>query len=932
MKIHEYNQMMAYLTRPATRQPAASGERINFFQDRRIPFANGTPRNFKQQQTRKILDGLKKGSEIDRIKIIKEIKIDPSSLTKIINEEYAYKNFTIKKQPSALKGQVNKPTKAQAELGEFLFGKEWNKLTGQERSNIVNGGYNKDTITEYRRDQINAEFNKKSKELGYNKKYSEMDYESQRRVRTGKAPVDPNRLPANKIKLNKELLELADDPRIMDIFKNPNRDKVQLKKDLDLVRKVLGPTTNAPARLTQLAAALTGDSPVEGIIPKFQDNAQKIYNDLPFTDAQREIDELKIGKSLGEQSITTDKRFIRDTDIYKDASISKLANIDEPSGVTSSVRRGTTPYGIFGQIIGKEQNTTTKMSWDGRKSTLERELQEAIALPDTDKTKKTKINQAVIKFNKAATEFENKLNMQKLRGAKRIRLPRVSLDNPSKTIANWKNFNSKYKDAFNKNFVDRKYSFVIPKDLRTIPELRKDVLNPKSPIYKQMINTLKQGFNEFDEKKLFKKINNATPDSIKKIMKKIPRLASIENNFETNRFASANNIMSDATYVDETESNFIKRNPITSGAIATGAALTQKPVRKLAKKALIKSLGPIGLLAEGYFIKEAYDKGKSPAEIIGTPFMLEGVVSKVQDSLKMLPVERQAASQNELEELEDFSDMSEDFATPYVKGSENVDLEELQKRMDMEREFEREERIRLRTLEPTDNQFINDIIQEYNQGGRVGFAKGPKDPSKRLFIKGLAALSMLPVVGKYFKLAPKAKQAAGVILEKAGGIPEWFQPFVNKVLKEGKDVTKTEAIADRQIVKRVDIEDATVDVHYDVATNDVRVEVVGGKTAFNEPLEMQYKAPEVLEESGKKTKAEFSAAESRPVQTSPDDIELEGYDTDILDDLLSETDYLEGYATGKIRTPLQIKKARERAKLRQDAQRDPYSLLDDFDD
>lgn len=59
--------------------------------------------------------------------------------------------------------------------------------------------------------------------------------------------------------------------------------------------------------------------------------------------------------------------------------------------------------------------------------------------------------------------------------------------------------------------------------------------------------------------------------------------------------------------------------------------------------------------------------------------MLEGVVSKVQDSLKMSPVERQAASQNELEELEDFSDMSEDFATPYVKGSENVDLEELQK-------------------------------------------------------------------------------------------------------------------------------------------------------------------------------------------------------------------------------------------------------------
>ena len=103
--------------------------------------------------------------------------------------------------------------------------------------------------------------------------------------------------------------------------------------------------------------------------------------------------------------------------------------------------------------------------------------------------------------------------MQKHRGAKRIRLPRVSLDDPSKTIANWSKFNDKYKDVFNKNFVDRKSSFVIPKDLRTIPELRKDVLNPKSPVYKEMINTLKQGFNEFDEKKLFKKINNATPES-----------------------------------------------------------------------------------------------------------------------------------------------------------------------------------------------------------------------------------------------------------------------------------------------------------------------------------------------------------------------------------------------------------------------------------
>ena len=93
---------------------------------------------------------------------------------------------------------------------------------------------------------------------------------------------------------------------------------------------------------------------------------------------------------------------------------------------------------------------------------------------------------------------------------------------------------------------------------------------------------------------------------------------------------------------------------------------------------------------------------------------------------------------------------------------------------------------------------------------------------------------------------------------------------------------------------------------------------------------------EVLEESGKKTKAQFEASEAVPEgrQVGPDDydIDLGENTTEVLDDLLSETDYLEGYATGKIRTPAEIKKAKLRAKMREDAQRDPGSLLDDFDD
>ena len=38
MKIHEYNEMMAYLTRPATRQTVASGGRIGFYKGASLAF------------------------------------------------------------------------------------------------------------------------------------------------------------------------------------------------------------------------------------------------------------------------------------------------------------------------------------------------------------------------------------------------------------------------------------------------------------------------------------------------------------------------------------------------------------------------------------------------------------------------------------------------------------------------------------------------------------------------------------------------------------------------------------------------------------------------------------------------------------------------------------------------------------------------------
>jgi len=72
-------------------------------------------------------------------------------------------------------------------------------------------------------------------------------------------------------------------------------------------------------------------------------------------------------------------------------------------------------------------------------------------------------------------------------------------------------------------------------------------------------------------------------------------------------------------------------------------------------------------------------------------------------------------------------------------------------------------------------------------GGRVGFADGPDDPSKRKFIKIGAGLMSLPFVGKYFKAAaPIAEKTVEVIKRGSDGIPDFIGDLITKVITLGK--------------------------------------------------------------------------------------------------------------------------------------------------
>jgi hypothetical protein len=533
MKIGDYKQMMAYLTRPE--QPK---EQVADLVD------DLTPGPLKDELTKDYDPSQESYEEYLQRKALGERPFNAQdggranlyaggSLEKFASQikDLHLKGISADKINEILKFEKDRSTTIDELIRSMIRGDAPITINAEElkrRPNLL--GANKTGTPADRQEALKAyvdNFKKKNNRLPSKKELENAKFDFgtiTKAVKSGNIEVLPSGQFLSMVKSEKgkqDILELSKDPEIRNIFKTGQFDTVNT---INKVKEVLGdPNMSdnvAGTKIHTLAKYFSGEKSMKGINPTFRKNAELITEKFPYKEALRELGEIKIGESVGEQSLKTMKKNIRGGDFYSKARLSDLYNIDEVLGISSSVSKGTTPYGIFGQIIGREQNTKDKLIWDARKSKLEGALQEAIA-------KKSGVPEAVRNFNKEAKKYEEKLNAEKMRGAKKITLPRVSLASPDKTIANFKNFNDTYKNAFTDNFKQKGYSFIIPKDLKTIPELRDQVNDPKSDTYKQIINTLKKGFNESDEKKLFDKINKATPDALKKIIKTIPRVASV---------------------------------------------------------------------------------------------------------------------------------------------------------------------------------------------------------------------------------------------------------------------------------------------------------------------------------------------------------------------------------------------------------------------
>jgi hypothetical protein len=86
----------------------------------------------------------------------------------------------------------------------------------------------------------------------------------------------------------------------------------------------------------------------------------------------------------------------------------------------------------------------------------------------------------------------------------------------------------------------------------------------------------------------------------------------------------------------------------------------------------------------------------------------------------------------------------------------------------------------------TGTNFGLNFSKQFNQGGRVGFADGPKDPGKRKTMKILAGLASLPILGRFFDVAQVAEKAAPAVVETFKNAPAHFIGLVNKIRALGR--------------------------------------------------------------------------------------------------------------------------------------------------
>ena len=249
-------------------------------------------------------------------------------------------------------------------------------------------------------------------------------------------------------------------------------------------------------------------------------------------------------------------------------------------------------------------------------------------------------------------------------------------------------------------------------------------------------------------------------------------------------------------------------------------------------------------------------------------------------------------------------------------------LEKMRKEDKLRREFEEDMR----------RKEVQEQKQWAAEGGRIGFKLGGIDKARRAFLKamGVGAAGVGAAKSGLFGLLKAGKptivkDVTSVPIKNIEGMPAWFKPLVNKVIKEGTEIPSG---AERVIVHKTKLPNSKTDVYVnqDLNTGDVVVDIGIDKHGFadghlGQPVRLEYKASEVIEmpfikdgkivgkQKGVKTPEEFHVEEAEFTGGHPENIKFEESTIEKFGDHGSNFDEVEMFATGKVKKSKPTKKA-----------------------
>jgi len=799
MKIGEYEQMMSWLTRPESPQIE-------------------TRENFAEAGY------VKPATEAQEAEALKRFKkpfneLDPQKRSRIRTGSYSDQEIgSWKKSPI---------TKMQEKVAQKIYGQPFEELSKDrktrirtERTTLESGKNPIDLMptqerVQYTKDRaINFVKNFK-KENGRKPSLTEMrkigkfDYQTIKNF-TKEGIINIQKLGESRGLKNPQTKIIDNDLRLLN---NNQYIKDSFKKgevpDFNKVAKILKTNDKGIVdyRITQLASTYLGDRKVEGIKPSYKKGSELILDTATdiYGGAMRSLADLKIGKSVGERSTATTRGAIR---YNTPEGFGKTYAIDEPGGTISSVRRGSTPYGAFGQIIKGDLNKQTKYEFDRKKSINEKSLQNAIATGD-----KKKINETVKKFNNNVSEYETKLNKDVKPGQPKIKLFKVSLNNPKETITNYSKLSKDYQNAFQKNYEARGYSFKVPSDIKPLSQIAEEVKNPK--VMSSILKKAEAGASRLYSNPM------ADPGLIKQGLKDMGKFGKYAGQIALSTPVGA------VLATKGLGGTFDPRT--TEGRLTTGAEAALAPGLVKGTEAFTKNKILQRVLNLGLSPKMAMRAARVASPIGIATLAGEGIY---QGGKYML--ERK-------ELLESLTDEQRD------------DL------------LSRERSEAIQQNRRGDPEAFSGIMAANGGIMRLGFKDGSKDPkmNRRTFMKVMGGLASIPVLGKFIKPAAKVAESAAPVVADA---PTHFWNLVAKIKTFGDDITQFGALTERQSVKKY----KDLELTEDMATGQIEIQRV--KVAED----MDYYGSPVTEESymsyrpGEQIFQETANGKTKIIKSKPD--------------------------------------------------------------